>query len=550
MTRNAHRDTLLPLVQALGYALLWRAIRTRDWRFYASAGAVLGLAIYTYSPGRFVGVFVAAFVAIEFVVSVIARRRRSEAEMPTKQSPTRDAGIASRKPLATLAPHASAGVTLLPLDRRGVIIAGVVAFVVMLPLGIYFAQNPAQFMRRFDSTSIFDQASPALALATSIVGNLAQFIIPGAGYQSWHYNLPGKPVFDLLIAPWFVGGLMLAFARARHAQYRFLLLWFVVMAMPAFLTADMIPKGVRVFGVVPGVFIFPALAMDWLWERTLNRSLHAAISKTRDSRFNRMEFAAPLPFAIVIVSGLIALSFVGSAVWTTYDYFVAWANAPELPLRFDADYAELADFVQRQPANEPIYISAETYRPPTFMLLGRQISTSRYLERATRIREFDARTLVVTRANEINAAYVTVREQKPPYDWLMRVAPQVASIGDGEYLAAYRLEKFAPPQRALDVVFNPLLKLTGVSRFDDAPNGIVLYWQVSALPENRDEIQTTLMLAGAQTKQRFGFPPLEWQIGDVIIEWYAFDSPAGGNQFSIQMTRGVAAWRSPIIDLK
>ncbi len=62
MTRNAHRDTLLPLVEAIGYALLWRALRTRDWKIYASAGAVLGLAIYTYSPGRFVGVFVAVFV--------------------------------------------------------------------------------------------------------------------------------------------------------------------------------------------------------------------------------------------------------------------------------------------------------------------------------------------------------------------------------------------------------------------------------------------------------------------------------------------------------
>ncbi|MEW5720389.1 MAG: glycosyltransferase family 39 protein, partial [Chloroflexota bacterium] len=68
MTRNAHRDTLLPFIEAVGYFLLWRAIRTRDWRFYAGAGAVLGLAIYTYSPGRFVGVFVAVFIAVEFLI--------------------------------------------------------------------------------------------------------------------------------------------------------------------------------------------------------------------------------------------------------------------------------------------------------------------------------------------------------------------------------------------------------------------------------------------------------------------------------------------------
>src|SRR5512142_3175503 len=52
MSRDAHRDTLLPLVEALGYWLLWRAIRTRTWKTWAVSRAVAGPAIYTYSPGR------------------------------------------------------------------------------------------------------------------------------------------------------------------------------------------------------------------------------------------------------------------------------------------------------------------------------------------------------------------------------------------------------------------------------------------------------------------------------------------------------------------
>ncbi len=257
-----------------------------------------------------------------------------------------------------------------PSSVLGLVLAALLALIVMLPLGIYFAQNPEQFSRRFASTSIFDDASPVNALATSIAGNLAQFVVPDAGYQSKHYNLPGKPIFDLFLAPWFLGGMVIALTRLRQAQYRFLLLWFSVMCVPAFLTADMIPKGVRVFGVVPGVFVFIALAMDWLIERATGGALREAIATTNRARLNRMEVAPPNPFAMTLVAGVMALSFIGSAIWTTHDYFVAWANLPELPRAFDVDVAQVADFINHQSPDTRIYISQEVYRPPTLMLLG------------------------------------------------------------------------------------------------------------------------------------------------------------------------------------
>jgi hypothetical protein len=367
--------------------------------------------------------------------------------------------------------------------------------------------------------------------ASSVVGTLAQFVVPGAGYQSKHYNLPGKPVFDLLIAPWFLAGIVIAFARAREPPYRFLLLWFVVMMMPAFLTADMIPKGVRVLGVVPGVFVFPALAMDWLLVQ-----------------------ARGVGQRVVLV--LIALSFVGSAAWTMYDYFVAWGNMLELPLAFDADLTEVAGFINRQPANQPIYISQEVYRPPTLLLLGEHMPTSRYTDRAARFKESDARTTLISGVNQENAIYIFVRDYAPSDKWLARVAPRAAPVGQGEYFAAYRLGVFAPPQRALDAAFNPLLKLIGVSRYDDDPRGVVLYWQVVALPADRAEIHATLTLRDArsavvaQSQQRFGVPPLEWAIGDVFVEWHALDAPAHAAQFSLEMTRGAAKWESPLLQLR
>jgi 4-amino-4-deoxy-L-arabinose transferase-like glycosyltransferase len=529
MTRNAHRDTLLPLVEAMGYAFLWRALRTRDLRMFAAAGAALGLAIYTYSPGRFVGVFVAAFVVVELVIYRINKdeRRKTKDEFPSS--------------------------VLRPSSFVGLALAALLALFVMLPLGIYFAQNPAQFSRRFASVSIFDQDSPARAFASSVSGNLAQFVVPGAGYQSKHYNLPGKPVFDLFLAPWFLAGILLALTRWRQSAYRFLLLWFIVLLMPAFLTADMIPKGVRVFGVVPGVFVFPALAMDWLSERALNSSLREAIVATDRARLNRMELALPNLFSVALVIGLVALALIGSAAWTTYDYFVAFANLPELPLAFDTDFVEVSDFIARQPADQPIYVSAEVYRHPTFMLLAKRVPTSQYFERATRIREIDARAALVTRADEANALYVFVREQSPDENWLARLAPRAPRVGEGKYYDAFRLGGLALPQQSANSEFNPLLRLIGASRFDD---GIALYWQVAALPTDRAETRVTLTLFDArgavvtQGSHRFGVPPMEWGIGDVMVEWYALPVPENASQFRVQLARGAEKWESPALPLK
>ena len=506
MTRNAHRDTLLPLVEAIGYAFLWRGIRMRDWRWYAIAGAVLGLAIYTYSPGRFVGVFIAVFVAIEWLVARFGARARERT-------------------------------SAIDFDRRGLFIAGVLAIIVMLPLGIYFLQNPVQFSRRFQSVSIFDFASPPAAFATSVAGNLAQFVIPGAGYESKHYNLPGKPVFDLLIAPWFLAGILIAFARVRRSEYRFLILWFIVMATPAFLTADMIPKGVRVLGVVPGVFVFPALAMD----------------RVLDFRFRYSQFL--YRYSQPLIRIVVALCILGSAVWTTYDYFIAWASLPELPLAFDTDMVEVSDFVQQQSADQPIFISAQVYRHPTFMLLGKRVPTSQYFDRATRVREFDARTSLVTNTRQSNAFYVFVRDQAPQPEWLVRLAPQSILIDQGTYFAAYRLGVVAPPQQAVDISFNPLLKLVGFSRYGDDPRGVVLYWQVTQLPDDRVDMQATLSLLDssgatiAQGKHTFGVPPMEWATGDLVADWYDADT-SGASQFNVNLTRDQATWTSPAFSLR
>lgn len=512
MNRNAHRDNLVPLVEVIGYYLLWRGIRASEWRFFAAAGAILGLSIYTYSPGRFVGVFIAIFFAVEFVVA------RLTGDSGPKTNATNVSSIPRLPSILNLG------------------IAAICAVVVILPLGIYFATNPDQFVRRFDSASIFNAPQPVAALGESVVGNLAQFIIPGAGYQSKHYNLPGKPVFDLFLAPWFLGGLVLACVRLKNSAYRFLLLWFVVMLTPPFLTSDMIPKGVRGLGTMPGVLMFIAVAMDW----AINYKLPITNDKARNTHFAAL--------------ALIAITLIGTTLWTTFDYFVTWANLPELPIAFDSDYAETAAYVRALPPAQPIYLSAEVYRHPTYMLLGEQLPTSRYLERGAHVREFDATAALVT--HDPNAVTIFVRDQSPPEDWYRRLAPKNERIDGGAYFAAYRLREIAPPQVVLNNSISPLITLVGVSRFADDPPGIALYWRVAALPSNRTDTNARVTLLDArsqviaQKEHRFGYPAPEWGLGESVVEWYEFDSTDNATQFTVELTRGDMNWKSQAIPLK
>lgn len=500
MNRNAHRDNLVPLVEVIGYYFLWRGLRSgsKDWRLFAAAGTILGLSIYTYSPGRFVGVFIAIFFAIELLLS--------------------------RFTLCAL--HISRGKWI------GLFMAAACALVIMLPLGIYFATNPGQFVRRFDSASIFNAPQPFAALGESVSGNLAQFIVPGMGYQSKHYNVPGKPVFDLFLAPWFIAGIIIVFTRFKSPAYRFLLLWFIVMLTPSFLTSDMIPKGVRGLGTMPGVLMFIAVAME------------SALERSNVPPFNRFNCS----------TFIIALTFLGSTIWTTYDYFFTWANLPELPIAFDSDYAETAAYARSLPLTQQVYLSAEVYRHPTYMLLGEQKPTTRYLERGTHIREFDATTALI--ATNLDAVTIFVRDQSPPEDWYRRLAPQNERIAGGQFFASYRLRDLAPPQKARSDSFSPLITHVGVSRFADEPPGIALYWRIAALSDDRSEMNARVTLldargqALAQKEHRFGYPPLEWGIGETVVEWYGFDSLDNATQFAVELTRGDKNWKSQAIPLK
>lgn len=231
LSRDGSRVVLLPLLLPLGLWLLWRGLQdAARWTAlaFAAAGACLALTAYTYLPARVVPVLVLA------LLGHLGWSRRSWL-------------------------RARAG---------GLLLAAGVAAVVLLPLAAYYATHWQAFLFRMEMVSLTNPAvhggDPWGLLARNLAGTLGMFA--GEGDRDPQYNVAARPVFPLPLALLAAVGLVVALRRARQPAYALLLAWSGLMLLPGVLSAGA-PHFARQVGILPAVYVFPALGGWWLAER-------------------------------------------------------------------------------------------------------------------------------------------------------------------------------------------------------------------------------------------------------------------------------------------
>lgn len=302
-SRVGMRPISLPLFLALASGFGWLAARRgRAWA-WPLGGLFLGLSLYTYLPARLFPLVVAGQVVLGLLARSAERR-------------------------------------LLRPGLVGPVVLVAVAVAVAMPLALYLVANPEDAGARADVVSIFasedGQGRPLLALGQNLVLNLGMFV--WRGDETARHNLPYRPVFDLLIAPFFLLGVVLSIraifrrvgpsegrdrsvGRAEHAA---LWLWLGVMLLPGLLS-DSAPHFLRSIGLLPALFALPALgllaAASWLQGWLAGRGVGRA---------------AALP-AVGLVGVLAA-----SQALTWWDYFDRLPREPALAELFDARRAALA----------------------------------------------------------------------------------------------------------------------------------------------------------------------------------------------------------------
>jgi 4-amino-4-deoxy-L-arabinose transferase-like glycosyltransferase len=210
------------------------------------------------------------------------------------------------------------------------------ALVTVLPLLVYFAQNPGTFFGRTAQVSVTNDPSPALTVAGNIWKTALMFFV--SGDTNWRHNYDGQPELYWPVAILFAVGLVSAFGEARRGSFAHgaMLGWLVITAAPVVLSNDGIPHALRSVLMIPPVFVLAAVGA------------HRAYA-----------FVAPKTPAMVQLGLGASIALV--LCWQPYHtYFDLWLPNGKVALAFDAGLAGIAEQIDALPATAPKAIAVAT----------------------------------------------------------------------------------------------------------------------------------------------------------------------------------------------
>jgi 4-amino-4-deoxy-L-arabinose transferase-like glycosyltransferase len=392
-SRNGYRAVIQPLVQLPVLWFLFRSWRNavlegrgqeedrasgrRHGWLFIGAGVFLGLSQYTYTAVRFFPILVFAIVLSALVLSPSMVTRR----------------------------------------RRALLLMGVAALLVYLPLGIYFFQHPIDFYGRAEQISIFapefSGGDPWGRLWQSVKETARMF--REWGDPNYRFNLSGEPVFGFIDDMLFVAGLVICgwFAlrpvgrsgrpahRLRRVACMTLLLWLLIMLLPMTLSAEGLPYYQRAIGALPAVYFFPALALDAL-----------AVPTDLGPRGLRRTMRIALAVLCVVFS-----LHLFSRVYR--DYFGSWHTAQRNDDDRRVAMVYAADYLKQVEPMDELYLSSEYAEHPTLAFLAP--------ERYDGIHWCDARQSLPLPPEGVDATYLLLLEN-PPQPWLLDRVPGLRRV--------------------------------------------------------------------------------------------------------------------------
>ena len=469
-SRVGLRRIALPLLLAIGFYCLWRGLDevksqkdgSRPAIWLAIGGVVIGLSLYTYSTARFVPLIVVAFALY----------------------------------MALLHRH------LFLRSLPGLTLALALTLLVFLPEGLFFLRNPESFVERADQVSVLseglDQGNPGQVLFDSTLRSLGTFAIRGDYH--WERNIPDRPIFDPLSALLMLLGLALTIRRFKQPVYGFTLIWLVVMFAPTILGEDT-PYHPRLAGLIPAIFVLPALGAAWLWKACESRS--AAMAR-------------------ILPVSLVTLAFLGGAIYTYHSYFREWAGVTSAAQVFGADrYASFEAAVRLAREHGSILVAADDDAYPQ---MGFMFSKQ---PEAHDIRRFDYTRSVIFSPDHTGTGYLFTPGL--PHTSIMdryfdeSSTQVVGTLPSGRPITLHRLVEPLPPfepELPVPARFGDQVFVSGFDLPKDAVAGgtITVRWYWRLLANDQRELVFTNQLFGGDGDRRGhiddrAFAPSHWPIG-------------------------------------
>ena len=301
-SRIGFRAILVPFLICFSFYFLWRAFRKNTLLDYIWAGIFFGLGFYTYIAFR-VAVLI---LAVVILLKMIDYWRKNKPEKINWDWLWKKVYLKD--------------------GWWKVDVFFVVIIIIALPLGIYFFNNPQDFIGRAGGVSIFSIEQPLKELVISTIKTLGMFNF--VGDWNWRHNYAGWPMLNWAVGALFVLGLILTIKNlfTKKNASIFLFTWFLIMLLPAILTYESIPHALRTIGVIPVVYIFAALGLIWLFDK---------VSKTNKK----------------IAVFLLIFLLIYPALANFNKYFLQWAKNSHVAGAFRQDLVDLTDYLNNLPGN-------------------------------------------------------------------------------------------------------------------------------------------------------------------------------------------------------
>ncbi len=347
LSRTAFRANTAPLFTLLFFYFATRVAQAKSrleyWTCAVFSGLAFGLGFYTYISYR----MMIPLVGLALVMLIIIDLRNQ----PKWQ-----------------------------LARRywPAVLAGTISFAAALvPLALYFIRKPEWLAGRTGQVSIF---SPELNQGDLIGTFLVVFKKTALGFitggdLNWRHNVSGYPFLSYLIAPLFVVGLLAVTVQAviffvqafrKHREkiayainlkrltFFVMALWFYLMLVPELLTAEGIPHGLRLIGVIPITFVIAALFIEEILttfphEQGLGWTI-------------RKKLAALL---LIVLLG-------AEAVYGINLYFGVAGNSPAYAYAFRSDLTAVSQYLNERAHKEKTYLVIDWFSEQTPQYLTTQ----------------------------------------------------------------------------------------------------------------------------------------------------------------------------------
>jgi len=500
-SRMGIEPIIVPLIWALAMALLLHGWRTGRYIALGGSGVVLAAGMYAYQ-GAWVSPFLWVATAILLAVSALLQLRKK------------------KLPLSNLYRSSNRSI-------RGTVLAGLIAGMLVVPLGWFFWQHiDLVFLRPAQLSIVGETTSPADGNVVSSIWATAKMFGPFGmpGDADPRRNVPGMPALNIWYAVPFYLGLGLTLFRVRQFTSFVILSGFVGLLIPGVIS-EYAPHFHRILGASAPTALLCAVGLDWLWQWR------------------------PLPrIKYVIGPSIVVLLLIAGTVRETQNYFVRWAALPDLFHAFDVGLWQIGQQIAAQPAAMPIYLTPRNTDHATLAFAW----STRSDGHAAPI-SFDGRQIFPLTAgtNEGDEYYIAIEQEdfrtRLLWPGLFAEAPIVSEISDnsGElYARTYYRPAHTPvirepaiylhEDRSAEIVGDGIALLG----FDVQPArlnaGAILYiqyhWLVDVAPTAQWTVFTHLL-----QKEKEGVDD-----GD-YVHFAGHDSQPGGG--SLPTTRWQAGWQ-------